>query len=532
MDTILIRGAEVFDGTGEGASRVDVAVSGGRIAAVGRDLPGSAGETIDAGGLALAPGFIDIHSHTDLSVFARPLAESKVRQGVTTEVVGNCGIGAFPIRPERRDLLADSLRMHGALLPSGGVDWTDFSSYAARVAQGGLGVNLAPLVAHGSLRITAMGAEDRPPTAAELTEMEALLEVALLQGAWGMSTGLIYPPGSYATTTEIVALAGVLARHGVVYTSHIRGEGETLLAALAEAVQVGRESGARVQVSHLKALGRKNWGRGREALALLETARREGVDVAADQYPYEATSTALSALVPAWAHAGGVHALLERLAAPDLRDRLSAEIARAMEARGGADRVQVARVGSAGNAGFSGRTVQEIAGQWGIPPAAAVVRLLLEEKAEVGAVYFSLSPEDVAAIMVSDIVAVGSDGLALSAAEDRGQVPHPRSYGTFPRVLGQYVREQRLLSLPLAIHKMTGLPSSRLGLSDRGHIRPGYAADLVLFDPATVRDRADFQDPHQYATGIEYVVVNGRPVVRSGQLTGERPGQVLRRRLA
>ena len=532
MGMILIRGAEVFDGTGEAACRVDVGVSGGRIAAVGRDLPGSAGQTIDAAGLALAPGFIDIHSHTDLSIFARPPAESKIRQGVTTEVVGNCGIGAFPVRPERRDLLTDSLRMHGAHLPANGVDWTDFSSYADRIAQLELGVNLAPLVAHGSLRIAAMGAEDRPPTAAELAEMEALLEDALRQGAWGMSTGLIYPPGSYAATAEIVALAEILARHGTVYTSHIRGEGETLLPALAEAVQIGRESGARVQVSHLKALGRKNWGRGREALALLEASRLEGVDVAADQYPYEATSTALSALVPAWAHAGGVHALLGRLAAAELRDRLAAEIAGTMEGRGGADRVQVARVGSAGNAGLSGRTVQEIASRWGVSPETAVVRLLLEERAEVGAVYFSLSPEDVAAIMVSSFVAVGSDGQALSAEEDQGQATHPRSYGTFARVLGEYVRERRLLSLPLAIHKMTGLPASRMGLSDRGHIRPGCAADLVLFDPATVRDRADFQDPHQYAAGIESVFVNGRPVVRNGQLTGERPGQVLRSRLA
>jgi N-acyl-D-amino-acid deacylase len=529
MDRYLIRGAEVFDGTGVAASRVDVAVSGGRIAAVGRDLPAAAGQTIDARGLALAPGFIDIHSHTDLSVFARPLAESKVRQGVTTEVVGNCGIGAFPVRPERKDLLIDALRMHGARLPSAGMDWTDFSGYAERVGAAGLGVNLAPLVAHGSLRIAALGAEDRAATAAELAQMEALLEGALCQGAWGMSTGLIYPPGSYASTAEIVALARVLTRHGALYTSHIRGEGETLLTALAEAVQVGRESGARVQVSHLKALGRKNWGRGREALALLEAARREGVDVAADQYPYEATSTALSALVPAWAHAGGVRALLGRLAAPEPRERLAAEIAGALEARGGADRVQVARVASAGNAGLSGRSVQEIAGRWGVPPAAAVVRLLLEEKAEVGAVYFSLSPEDVAAIMVSDIVAVGSDGLALSASEDRDQAPHPRSYGTFPRVLGRYVREERLLSLPLAIHKMTGLPSSRLGLPDRGLIRPGYAADLVLFDPTTVRDRADFQDPHRYATGIEYVAVNGSLVIERGQPTGKRPGRILRR---
>jgi len=529
MYTILIRGAEVFDGTGGPPVRADVAVSGDRIAAVGRDLPGSAERTIDAGGLALAPGFIDIHAHTDLSVFARPLAESKVRQGVTTEVVGHCGIGAFPVGPERAELLTEYLRMHGTRLPPEGVSWTDFASYADRVGRLGLGLNLAPLVAHGTLRIAAMGAEDRAPATADLAHMEAVLGTALRQGAWGMSTGLIYPPGSYAATEEIVALAKVLARHGAVYTSHIRGEGETLLTALAEAVRVGKESGARVQVSHLKALGRKNWGRGREALALLDAARRDGVDVAADQYPYEATSTPLSALVPSWAHAGGVSALLRRLGASEERDRLSAEIARAMNERGGAEAVKVAHVGSPRNASLSGMTLAQIAALWTVPPEAAVIRLLLEEQAEVGAVYFSLSSEDVAAIMASDQVAVGSDGLGLSAIEDRDQATHPRSYGTFPRVLGRYVREQRLLSLPLAIHKMTGLPARCLGFRDRGVIRPGCAADLTLFDPATILDRADFQEPHAYCAGVEHVFVNGRLVVRNGQPTGEASGRVLRR---
>lgn len=532
MDTVLIRGAEVFDGSGGPPVRADVLVSGDRIAAVGPDLPGTSGQPLDAGGLALAPGFIDIHSHTDLSVFARPLAESKLRQGVTTEVVGNCGIGAFPVGPARAGLLTEYLRMHGTHLPPEGVSWTDFAGYAKRVGRVGLGLNLAPLVPHGALRIAVMGAEDRPPAAADLARMEGLLETALRQGAWGMSTGLIYPPGSYAATEEILALARVLARHGALYTSHIRGEGDTLLAALGEALRVGAECGARVQVSHLKALGRRNWGRGREALALLEAARRDGVDVAADQYPYEATSTALSALVPAWAHAGGVGALLERLAAPDLRGRLMAEIARAVDARGGPDSVQIAHVGSPRNAGLSGKRLPQVAAPWGVAPEAAVVRLLLEEQAEVGAVYFSLSPEDVAAIMGSDQVAVGSDGQGHSAAEDRGQATHPRSYGTFPRVLGCFVREQHLLSLPLALYKMTGLPAHRMGFADRGLVRPGWVADLVLFDPATIRDRADFQDPHQYSAGVEHVFVNGRVVVRNGQPTGETSGRVLRRPVA
>jgi N-acyl-D-amino-acid deacylase len=529
MLSLLIRGAEIHDGSGGQSAVGDVAVSDDRIVGVGPRIPEPAQTILDAQGLVVSPGFIDIHTHTDLSVFGRPLVESKVSQGVTLEVTGNCGIGLFPVEPRRRELISDYLRMHDCLLPPDGLTWRDFAAYADRLDTIGLGLNLAPLIAHGTLRIAAMGAEDRAPERAELARMRELLSAALRQGAWGMSTGLIYPPGSFADTTELVDLSRVLARHGAIYTSHIRGEGATLLQALDEAVRVGRESGARVEVSHLKALGSSNWGRGTDALARLEAARRDGVDIAADQYPYEATSTSLTALVPQWAHAGGVAELLKRLADPGIRGKLSDEIHRMLNERGGPTRVMVCRLGSEQNLPLSGKTITQIADAWGVVPEEAVVRLLREERGAVSAVFFALSHEDVARIMTTDWIAVGSDGRGMSAVQDAAEATHPRSYGTFPRVLGVYVREKGLLTLAQAIYKMTGLPASHLGLRDRGRIRPGFAADLTVFDPRTVIDRADFQNPHQYCAGIEHVFVNGRAVVCNGKLTGDAPGRVLRR---
>jgi N-acyl-D-amino-acid deacylase len=414
-------------------------------------------------------------------------------------------------------------------LPPEGVDWTDFAEYAGRLEKLNLGINLAPLVAHGSLRIAVMGADERAPSVAELQEMETLLAKLLQQGAWGMSTGLIYPPGSFAKTEELVALGKVLTRFGALYTSHIRGESGTLLQALDEAIRIGREGGPRVQISHLKALGKDFWDQGKEILAKLEKARREGVDIMADQYPYEATSTSLTAMVPPWAHAGGVAELLKRLAAPELRQRLLQEIGRAMNTRGGPERVLIASLGSSGSTGLSGKTIGQIAAPWNCPPEEAVIRLLLQEKATAMAVYFSLSTQDVETIMASEQVAVGSDGQGMNAEEDAAATTHPRSYGTFARVLGQFVRQQGVLSLPVAVYKMTGLPAARLGLRDRGLLKPGYAADLVLFDPAKIQDRADFHNPHQYPAGMVQVWVNGAQVVEDGRLTGKATGRVLRK---
>jgi N-acyl-D-amino-acid deacylase len=327
-----------------------------------------------------------------------------------------------------------------------------------------------------------------------------------------------------------VDLAKIVARYGALYTSHIRGEGATLMEALDEAIRIGKKSGVRVEVSHLKAMGKNNWGRGKEALLKLEKARQAGVDIAADQYPYEATSTSLTALVPPWAHAGGVDELLKRLASPETAGRLQAEILREIDQRGGPGRIVIAEIGSAKNRGLSGKKLPQIAELWNCAPEIAVMRLLLEEKAAVGAVYFSLSDEDVVAILSSDYVSVGSDGMGMNAEKDLGTSTHPRSYGTFPRVLGVYAREKGILSMANAIHKMTGLIARRLGLKNRGFIQPGFTADLVLFDSLTIQDRSTFDHPHQYATGVVYTWVNGCPTVQEGIITGNTPGRVLRKR--
>ncbi len=525
----LIRNALLVDGSGASPGKGDVMVAGERIAAIAPHLDAAADRVVEADGLVVAPGFIDIHSHTDMTLFRNHLAPSKVFQGVAVEVVGNCGLGMFPVAAGREQELAEYLQLHDFALPEEGFGWRDFASCADRLDRLGLVCHVAPLVGHAPLRIAVMGMTDREPVGAELETMGRFLDEALRQGGWGMSTGLVYPPGSYASTAELIALARILAASGALYASHVRNEGKGLMASLNEAIAIGRESGARVQVSHLKALGKNSRGKGKEILARLAEGRAAGVDVGADQYPYDASATTLAAVVPAWAHAGGVPALLRRLRDPGLRARLAAEIRREMAAREGATGIVVSNIPSAGTRGFSGRTVAAIAANWGCSPENAVIRLLLEEEGRVGAIFFSMAEEDVATIVADPQVAVGSDGHALDAVADAGEATHPRSYGTFPRVLRRYVREEKLLSLAAAIRKMTALPAARLGLADRGLVRPGFAADLVLFDPEAIADRATYADPHRYATGIVHLLVAGRPVIWDGKLTGERPGRVLRR---
>ncbi len=336
MFDLVIRGARVLDGTGGAPRGLEIAVQGDRLAQVAPRIDEPARATLDAGGLVLAPGFIDIHSHSDLYLFRFPLSPSKLAQGVTTEATGNCGIGLFPVTPERRGELEAYLRMHDFRAEGRGITWRDFADYAAVLDRLALGPNLAPLAAHGTLRLAVMGSEDRPATPEELERMGSLLDRCLGQGAWGLSTGLIYPPGSFAGQAELASLAKVVRAHGALFTSHVRGEGATLAAALEEIAAIGRESGARLQVSHLKALGKANWGQGAKALEFIARARAQGVDLAADQYPYEASSTALSALVPGWAHSGGVAALLARLEDQALLPRLGRELGEILEGRGGA----------------------------------------------------------------------------------------------------------------------------------------------------------------------------------------------------
>lgn len=529
MDDYAIVGGRVVDGTGAEPVAADVAVRGGRIVAVGALGGRAARETVDAAGLCVCPGFIDIHSHADLTLLADPRAESKLRMGVTLDVGGNCGMSAAPaLRPEAARFAARLAWMGG--LPSASRSWRAMGEHLRAMDAAGLGVNYACLVGHGTLRASVMGYERRRPTAPELDRMRRLLASALAEGALGLSTGLIYPPSGYADLPELIALAEVVAEHGGLYASHIRDEGAGLLGAVEEALAVGHESGVRVEISHLKCASRRHWGLTRRAVALIEEARRAGVDVAADQYPYSASSTGLDAYLPAWAHEGGVEALLGRLRDPEARARIAAETARLREASdpvSGWDALVIA--GAERTPRWEGRSVRAVGAELGIPPEEAAMELLLLNDGTVQLVIHSMDEAEVRDVMRVAWVAVGSDSwsYATDGPLARGR-PHPRGYGTFPRVLGRYVRELGVLGWGEAVRKMTALPAERLGLADRGRVGEGMAADLVLLDPERVLDRATYDAPHAYPEGIAGVMVGGRWALRDGARTEERPGRAVR----
>jgi len=529
MGNIILRGGMIVDGTGSPGYSGDVLIDGDKIRQIGKLEAGIAGEEFDVYGLVVSPGFIDLHTHTERTIFKNPLGDSKVMQGVTTEVTSNCGIGPFPANPSRRADLEMYVSMLSGSLPEGGIKWTDFSGFATVVEKANPGINLAMLVAHGAIRIAVVGWDDRPPAETELTQMQKMLEESLKQGAWGMSTGLIYPPGKFSRQDELIALAKTLAKYETIYTSHVRGESATLADSIEEAITLGRESGARVQVSHLKAIGKPFWGQALAGLQRIESARAEGVDIWADQYPYEATATSLGALLPGWVQEGGINVMLQRLSSPEMRERVLTAIGQEMNVRGGPGRVKIATVATADNQQWVGKSIQDLSLARNINPAEAVRQILFEESGRVEAIYFSLGEIDLEGIMQSPNVAVGSDGQVMNPERDRAENVHPRSYGTFPRVLGRYVREKKILSLEMAIHKMTGLPAKIMRLPERGLISKGMKADITIFDPAKIIDKADFTNPHQYPEGIYLVLVNGTVAVRESQLTGAGRGEVLRK---
>jgi N-acyl-D-amino-acid deacylase len=526
MVDIKLTGGRVIDGTGAPAWRADVGITGERITAIGDLAREPAGRTLDASGLVVAPGFIDVHSHSDWRLWANRRAESKIRQGVTTEVVGNCGFSPAPVSDEFRD----QMRSFALYLPPGmDFSWRSVADYLRRYTDEGIALNIVQLVGHGTLRLAAMGFARRAPTARELALMERLMDESMAGGACGLATGLIYAPGSYAATEEIVAVARRAARAGGFYASHIRGEGATLLEAVAEAIRVGREAGLPVQVSHIKAAGRPNWGKVADALRLIDAARAEGLDVMADAYPYTASSTTLRTLLPDWALEGGVEAMLERLGDAAARARIREELTGGSPILGrglGWEDIMVAHAPARPDA--QGRRLADVARAWGRDPLEAAFDILLAERGKGYVILFQLDEADLRRALVHPEVMIGSDGSSLAVEGELGAgTPHPRSYGTFPRVLARYVREQSLLSLEQAVHKMTGLPARRLGLADRGVLSVGARADVVGFDAARVADVATYEAPHRYAEGIPYVLVNGRVVIDGGEHSGALPGHVL-----
>ncbi len=498
---LLITNGQVVDGTGDPWQKVAIGVRGDTIAAVGL-LPGATGKrTIDAGGKIVAPGFIDIHNHGRRGIFEVPTAENYLRQGVTTVIEGPDGGSPVPLGP-----------------------------FLDKVAATRIGVNFGAFIGQGSIRQQVMGLENRPATPAEIERMKEMVRQGMQDGAFGLSTGLFYVPGNYTPLEEVVELAKVAGTMGGIHISHMRNEAEGILDSVRETIAIGERGGLPTQVTHHKIIGAPNWGKSADALKLVEDARARGVDVTIDQYPYTASSTGLAALVPQWAQEGGASAMRERFKDPASGPKIRATmIDNIRNGRGGGDPKNIQLASCSFDPALAGKTLADVTRDRGKQPTlenAADTAIDLLTKGSCSAVYHAISEPDIERIMKSPWTMVGSDGEI--AAPGRSVI-HPRSYGTFARVLGLYVRERKVIPLEEAVRKMSGFPAHRLGLLDRGLIRPGMKADIVIFDPAIVADRAQFGNPHQYAVGFSHVIVNGEPIIDGGKLTDARPGRVLRK---
>lgn len=530
---LIFRGATVVDGTGADAYQADVSVVDGRIDEVGTLGGASAGDVIDARGLVLSPGFIDLHTHSDFTLPRFPRALSMVSQGVTTQLTGNCGFSPFPVRSDRMALLREYTGFLDAGLPWG--SWHTAAEFFALLDELPLSGNVACQVGHGSVRMAAMGFDTGEPSAEQLAEMSGYVADAMSAGAFGISSGLTYAPASAATTDELVAVAGAAA--GGFYSTHIRSEATTVEEAVTEALDVGRRTGLPVQLSHHKIMGRGNWPKVGRTLALVDSAAADGLDVLLDQYPYTAGSTGLAIVLPRWALVGGVAKMRERLADPDQRASIREQIAaqRPEDLRAGLrvfepDTVVIAEVPDGPLTAYVGQTLTQVARARGQEPVDAALDLLSEAGGEILTIVHGQSEDNLRRIMRHPLTAIASDGWTLSPAA--GGRPHPRSYGTYARVLGRYVREEKVLGLEEAVRKMTSLPARRLGLTGRGVLEPGAAADLVLFDAGSIADNATFDDPHRFCAGVRTVMVNGVVVVDDGRDTQAVAGRVLRRATA
>ncbi|MEZ4702991.1 MAG: D-aminoacylase [Rhodothermales bacterium] len=503
--TYILEGGTLYDGLGNRAIETDIGIVGDRILAFG-DLAGYRTEQrIDVTGLTVTPGFIDMHSHAASSsiqgsdLFQEPLAENYIRQGVTTAIAGQDGSSPYPIGP-----------------------------FLKEVDRRPAAVNLGLTVGHGTIRAFVMGNVDRKPSPTELSRMEGMVKTAMADGAYGLSSGLEYTPGAFAKTDELIALAKAASPYGGIYTSHMRDEGGKLLESVAETIRIGEEGGLAPHVTHHKVIGKARWGLSKESLALIDEARARGVDAASDVYPYTASSTGISILLPAWARQGSAEQQRARLRDPEQRVFIRNDVVEHIRTERGADPSTIVIASCSWNRSLNGKSLSDILVERDKEVTlenAADLAIELQEKGGCVGVFHSMSEEDVERILAHPTTMVASDGGIPSPGAG---VPHPRNYGTFARVLARYVRELDVISLREAIHKMSGQPAQRLGLVDRGVLREGAFADVAVFDPALVQDLATFSEPHQYAAGMVHVFVNGQPVLLDGEMTGKRPGRALR----
>ena len=527
---LLLRGGTVVDGTGTPGFRADLAISGDRIAAIGEEI-GAARDTIDVSGSIVAPGFIDMLGHSEFRLLADGRAISKIFQGVTTEITGEVS-SVVPVSDATKAERGPEIQPWDVE-----IDWEDLDGYFTRLEGQGTAINLGTWVGLSTLRVWGVGWEDRSATPSEMDAMRDALAGAMEAGAFGLSSGLIYAPGRHAATEEIVELARVVAERGGFYATHMRSEGARLFEAIDEAIEIGERSGAPVLIHHLKASGKSNWGKMGEAIDRIEAARGRGLDVKASVYPYVASSTGLDQVLPDWVTAGGADSTLARLQDLATRDAVEAELSGRTQAgdwtlgtsAGGPSGIQISDVLNEDYERYEGMRLDAIAAERGQSPAAAAIDLLVADSLRTSAIYFSMSEDDLELALRQPWVMIGGDaGIRALDGPLSTDRPHPRAFGTFPRILCRYSRERDLFPLEEAVRRMTSLPAARAGLAERGRLAEGLYADVVVFDPATVCDRATFEDPKRLAVGIETVIVNGVPVLREGEPTGALPGRALR----
>ncbi len=519
----------IVDGTGNPWYKADVGVKNGKISTIGDLSESKAKRVIDIEGLVISPGFIDIHTHSDMTSFVAPEADSHIYQGVTTDVIGNCGGSAAPMSDylkERYKELAEEYNIK--------FDWNTFGEYLDKLDSLKTSVNLVPQVGQATIRMAVMGMENRPPTPQELEKMKEYVADAMEAGAFGLSTGLWYAPSGFAETDEIIKLARVATNYGGIYSTHIRGEGDPLIDAVAEAIEIGEKAKIPVEISHHKAMGMRNWGKVQETLRMMEEARERGVEVTADVYAWTANATGLTAMLPHWVHEGGKDAMLERLRDEDTRKKIKKDMVEgilgweSLVSECGWDRVMITRCPN--HEDYEGRMIQELADEEGVDAYDFAFDLLVDEDCRVSIVVFSIDEDDAIYVMKHPLTMIASDS---SSIVPRGYIgrgkPHPRGYGNVVKFLGIYVREKELMTLEQGVRKLTSFPAQKIGLKDRGVIREGLAADLVVFDPKTVANNATYQDPHRYPTNVKYVVVNGKLVIEKGKHTNKYPGKILRK---